>query len=164
MTEFVGRTGSLRLYSYPETRRGGAAVSYARNYATGTKGGSLIGPAGREITWNAIDVGSDPSIDVPITPLSTGVVLVSGVATLLNGTGAPILVTIRVHVDDVAVGAPFAATTVPAGGEMAIPFLAETDVLSLSAHFIQIFVDGDGANLIADGSAVNVQEVPVSTG
>lgn len=164
MSEYVGRTGALRVYSYPETGRGRGAAAFARNFATGTKGAFAIDPAGSNITWNSIDVGTDPSEDVPITPLSTGEVLITGIVTLTNPTGAPILASVTPHVDGSAAGPSFAATTIPAGATVSIPFIAETAILSLSQHLIQIFVDGDGLTTVSDGSTINVQEVSVSTG
>ena len=167
MSEFVGRTGSMRVYSYPEAPRGGAAaLPFARNFATGTKSGAAIGPSGLNIVWNAIDVGTDPSADVPITPLSTGEVLVTGVVTLINNTGGTLLATVTVHLDGSAVPAPISATSIPAGARVSIPFMAETEIISPlnEQHLIQIFVDGDGLDTVADGSVINVQEVPVSTG
>lgn len=166
MTEFVGRTGSMRVYSYPETRRGGSAPeALARNFATGTKGAFDVG-AGIDITWNSIDVGTDPSTDIPITPLSTGQLLISGVVTLTNPTGAPVTATVTPHLDGSAAGPSFAATTIPAGATVSIPFIAETPVISpLNVeHLVQVTVDGNGLTTVSDGSTVNVQEVPVSTG
>ena len=80
MTEFVGRTGSRRVYSYPETPRGGGATAFARNSAVGPLGGTLaITQAGVLIPWGPIEsVGTVPpgTTDVPITPRVTGVVRV----------------------------------------------------------------------------------------
>lgn len=169
MTEFVGRTGSNRVYSYPETRRSGSdpLLAFARNYATGTKGGIEVGALGLEIPWNSVDAGLPPTTaDVPITPVSTGVVLISGDTTINNPTGAPIDVTVTVHVAGSA-GAEFSRTTLAAGATAAIPFLAESIPANTPVGVttqIQVFVDGEGALLVADGSAVSVQEVAVATG
>lgn len=167
MTEFVGRTGSNRTYSYPDTqRRGDPLTAFARNFATGTKGGTEIGPAGLDIVWNAIDVGADPSSDVEITPKSTGELLVTGVITLTNDTGAPIVAAVTVHLDGAAAGPSFSAATIPAGATVSIPFMAETVVISpLNAlHLIQVHIDGEGLTTVLDGSVINVQEVVISTG
>jgi hypothetical protein len=168
MTEFVGRTGSHRVYSYPETRRSSNPLTaFARNYATGSKTGIVIGAGGSNVTWNAVDAGVPPTTaDIPITPIATGIVLVSGVVTIENTTGAPILATVTVHLDDVAVPVPFAATTIPAGATVAIPFLAETEAISplSETHRIQVFVDAEGATILVDGAVANVQEVAVATG
>lgn len=80
MTEFVGRTGSRRVYSYPETPRG-ASAAFARNSAAGPQfdGPLPITQAGVPIPWAAIEsVGTVPpgTTDVPITPRVTGVVRV----------------------------------------------------------------------------------------
>jgi len=168
VSEFVGRTGSMRVYSYPETRRSGSdpLTAFARNFATGTKGSNTVGPDGLDIVWNAIDVGVDPDNDVPITPKATGQLLITGVITLTNGTGAPIDAVVTVHLDGVAAGPSFATMTIPAGATAAIPFMAETEVISPlnEEHLIQVFVDGDGLTTVSDGSVINVQEVVLSTG
>jgi hypothetical protein len=168
MSEFVGRTGSLRVYSYPETRRGGSAEAFARNHATGTKGGVPITVDGVQIPWNAIDVTPDPTPDedVPITPLSTGVVLITGVATVSNTSGAPILVDVRVQIDDTNQVSHF-RTTIPDNSTAAIPFMTESDPIDTPVGVttnIQVLVTGEGALLVADGSVVEVQEVAVATG
>jgi|WetSurMetagenome_2_1015567.scaffolds.fasta_scaffold38239_4 hypothetical protein len=240
MSEFVGRTGSNRVYSYPETPRSGIALTlFARNFATGPKASQAIG-AGINVPWNAIDVtaqkftiaaggttvsiagdqtGSylnadtvtltptapvagapvtktitsaptfaaglttfsiDSAIDatttagtisdnsntnVPITPKSTGVVLISGVVTAINSSGASVNVTATVHVNGDAVPAgTFSSATVPDGGFAAIPFEVEALIPIGATQNIQVFMDGAGAFVEGDGSAINVQEVPVSSG
>ncbi len=54
MSEFVGRTGAQRLYSYPENRRAAALGLFARNFATGPK---ISTEAGEDVLlpWNLID-------------------------------------------------------------------------------------------------------------
>lgn len=165
MSEFVGRTGALRVYSYPEPRRsGGEASAFARNYATGVKSTSI--GAGIQVNWNSIDVGTDPDEDIPITPLLSGVVLVSGVLTVSNPTGAGVLVAINVQLDDASIPIPTASTLIPANSTVAIPFLAETEAISPlnEQHLIQIFVSGSGCTLSSAGCVCNVQEVPAATG
>ena len=56
MTEFVGRAGALRVYSYPETpRRVNPLTAFARNFATGPKNETTIADVEVRIPWNAID-------------------------------------------------------------------------------------------------------------
>lgn len=164
MSEFVGRTGSLRVYSYPEPRRtGDAAPLLARNYATADKS-EAVG-TGIPITWNSIDVGTDPSPDIDITPLSTGQLLVSGVITFQNPTGSPIAASITVDLDS-GPFVPVIVATIPAGFVVAVPFLAETEIISPlnELHRIQVAVTGNGLTVGSNGAVVNVQEVPISTG
>lgn len=166
MTEFVGRTGANRAYSYPETRQAGIAPPpLARNYATGTKGAVGVGAGGLTVVWNAIDVGTDPSTDVPITPLSTGEVLISGVITFQNTTGAPINSSITVQIDG-PIPVPTFVTTIAAGATVSVPFLAQTGIISPlnEQHVVQVFVTGNGLTVTADNSVIDIQEVPVSTG
>lgn len=241
MSEFVGRTGSKRVYSYPENARAAALGLFARNFATGPKVEFTISGSAR-IPWNAIDalgtsssftiaaggvtvsiqgdatglftngnrvivtpttpvaappvntltVASvpvfaagvttfdlsapidvtttggtiDDQTNVPITPRATGVVLVSGVVSIQNGTDAPIAAEITIQVDGASLSVPsFAGIDPLAPGEtVTIPFLAETDIPVGQTHNIEILVTADGADLIADASALSVQEVSVATG
>jgi hypothetical protein len=166
MGEFrIGR--KFARHTYPESPRiGNALTAFARNFATGPKVDTAIG-AGIQVPWNAVDAGTPPTTaDVPITCRSTGIVIVSGVVTISNPSGAPILVTATVQVDGVATTS-FSATTVPAGGEATIPVLAETDPGTTpigATHQIEISIDGNGATIVGDGSSISVQEVSVATG
>ncbi len=70
MTEFVGRTGALRLYSYPENRRAAALGLFARNFATGPKGDTAVEGEGVLIPWNSIDA---LSFTTPFTIAAGGI-------------------------------------------------------------------------------------------
>ncbi len=168
MSEFVGRTGSNRVYSYPETGRGsgGTAPAFARNFASGPKTPQNA-TDGVQISWNSIDVGpSGP--DVLITPLLTGVVLVSGAVVLINGSGSPSSATITVQVNGVDFPIPaLSGITVADGTKVVVPILAElspTETPVGVATPIEIFVLGDGIFIGADGSTLSLQEVSVATG
>lgn len=167
MTEFVGRTGSNRVYSYPETRRGVSPLTaFARNFATGPKAGISIGDPGIQVQWNSIDVGVDPDEDVPITPISTGIVRISGVIAVSNDPGAPVSILVEIQVDDVTLPIPLTLySTVADAGQVAIPFLAEVTLPIGVTSNIQIFVTGDaGTALMQESSSIEVQEVAVATG
>lgn len=164
----VGRTGALRLYHYPEPRFGGAAAALARNYATGPKSSTVVDTDGVEVPWNSIDVGPDGT-DVPITPLSTGVVLVTGVIGVHNGAEATRTISVIVRLDGVDIPTPTSFSDVEITQDLSVPFEAAVEIPIGEQHDIQIFVtaiDEEGADitLIAEGCVVNVQEVPVSTG
>ena len=166
MSEFVGRTGSNRIYSYPEPRRaGGDALPFARNFASGPKTPQLA-TDGVQIQWNSIDVGPDGP-DVPITPLSTGVVLVSGAVTLTN-SGATTSAIIRVRVNGVDFLVPdLVGITVASGTIVVVPILTElspADTPVGVATPIQISVLGDSIFVASEGSTLNLQEVSVATG
>lgn len=243
MSEFIGRTGSHRSYSYPEAPRGGGnpLTAFARNFASGPKTGTDLGAGGVEIPWNSIDALSTPftiaaagvtvsipgdvtavfingekvrvaptvpvstptvlrtivtppvfaagfttfnlsgNIDgsttagfiddqtsVPITPRATGIVLVSGIVTVRNTTGAPIEIQIIVRVDGVNQPVPntLLFTIAATNSKAVIPFMAELAPFSPlnETHFVEIFVTGNGGTLLADSSAIEVQEVSVATG
>jgi hypothetical protein len=168
MSEFVGRTGSNRVYSYPETRRSGDPLTaFARNFATGTKSSAAISGGGIQVPWNAIDVSpGTPSTDVPITPRSTGIVRISGVISVENSSGSPIAVAIvSVQINN-GIALPFSSVVAPLADDEAItiPFLVEVSLPIGVTSNIEIFVSGDNAHLLADGSAIEVQEVSVATG
>ena len=170
MTEFVGRTGALRVYSYPETPRAVSPLAaFARNFATGPKE-ITIGSGGIQIPWNSIDV-PPPSgnVDVPITPRATGVVLISGVVTVQNSSGisADVVVTIQVNGVALPPATFFGIAPLPDGETVTIPFLAETSPTDTPVGVtsnIEIFVVGLNVTLATDDSAVSVQEVSVATG
>jgi len=175
VSEFVGRTGSLRVYSYPEPRFSGNSLPFARNFALGTKTARLA-TDGIQIPWNSIDVppvapitpcGVQGCVDVPITPLSTGIVLVSGTISLVNGGVAPTTVTVTVQVNGVTLPVPSYVTTIVNGARAVIPILAETTPGETPVgvtSFIEIFVIGDTISVEPDGSSLGLQEVSVATG
>jgi hypothetical protein len=239
MTEFVGRTGAQRVYSYPENPRAAALGLFARNFATGPKVSTEISGA-TLIPWNAIDTtakafsiaaggvtvhiagdvtalfnsgdnvsilplvpatlpvvagtiatvpafaggettfdltapidgstlggaienNSTPTVNVPITPRATGVVLVTGVVGIINGSGSPVNASVTVEANGIPVPVvSFAA--IGDGTNVTIPFMAEVFLPIGLTSSIQVSVTGDNADLLADGSAINVQEVSISTG
>lgn len=150
--------------TYPERAGGGGAASaFARNFATGPKGSPATGV---QIQWNSIDVGPDPSGDIPITALSTGIMVISGVIGVSNTSGTLVLVTVAVQVEGVTVTPTF-QVTVPDGSFEAIPFLVETtpaDTPVGVSKLIEVLVTGDGATTPVDSSSISIQEVSVATG
>lgn len=113
------------------------------------------------------------TVDVPITPRTTGIVLVSGVVTFKNKTGAPVdEATIQVAVDGVAQTVPFDLQFGPlaAGDSITLPFMAELLPVPLgpmvvgTKAYIQIIVTGDTLDVLAEDSALEIQEVSFATG
>ena len=125
MGEFrIGR--SHAQHAYPDTRGGSALLLLARNFASGPEAAQAIPEAGAAVVWNAIDAGqAPPSADVPITPRSTGKIIVRGVIVAANASGSDWDVFVELVVDGVVQSPPAVVTTVPAGGNASIPFLAE---------------------------------------
>lgn len=168
MTEFVGRTGAQRAYSYPETRRGGGSESFARNFASGPKEGDTIPIVGSVIVWNAIDAGDDPSTDVPITAAVTGIIRISAVIAVVNPSGTPRNVIAALFVDDVAVPTPSGwGGTVAANGALAFPILAEVETtVGVTSNITVIVTPSVDSVLILseDSSTIDIQEVSVATG
>lgn len=116
-----------------------------------------------DATTTAGTIGS--ATNVPITPKSTGVVLITGVVTANNTSGAPVNVSVNVLINGSAVPAlTFSETTIPDASEASIPFMAEAVIPVGQTQNVEVFVNGTGAFVVGSGSVVNVQEVPASTG
>lgn len=178
MSEFVGRTGSRRVYSYPTPRFTGLVGPFARNFAAGpdNDGGDqplvvfdASNPQNNAIEWALLESGTSPNADVPITPRSSGIIRISGVLTVSNSDAAAHTVQVLVVVNGVAVPAPGAETvTVPATGVVAVPFLTETIPLPLGmAATIEILAvaSADGyLSAVLDSSTLDIQEVAPATG
>lgn len=184
MTEFVGRTGSKRAYSYPETRAGANTLSpFARNYGQGPalESATLVASAGTEIPWSTVDVpGTDPLHDIPITPQSTGNLMVQGVVSLRN-TSEIQAVRVQIQVEiglitptaypiprDEEVEVPLAVEG--AAGVVAVPFSVEIPGQAVGVTtIVRILVtdlDGGGTTVFVtdQSSTCEVQEVAASTG
>jgi hypothetical protein len=170
MTEFVGRTGSKRVYSYPETSRAGRLSSLARNFATGPKINTGVASAGTPIPWNAIDAGAvTPTPNVPITCRSSGFVLLEGVVVVGNSDITDQTVSVQVQIDTVTQPIPLAdQVTVQAGAFASIPVLAELIVAVGTTVTVQLFVSTTAADglvtLSQESSSLSLQEVPPATG
>lgn len=172
MSEFVGRTGSLRVYSYPEAKHSGPGGTFARNFATGPKTDFSFDNTGAVVSWNEIDAGPAAGEDVQITCLSTGIVLIQGVLTVGNSSGDPSEVTVQIGINGISI-LPFPQDerfTVPAGQLKAVPFLVETIAADTpvgtptNINVVLTASSGTTLFLVADSSSVNVQEVSVATG
>jgi hypothetical protein len=160
--KIIGR-GRYASETYPEPRDSSALNTFARNFARGPEGSPATGV---QLLWNSIDVGIDPDEDVPITARSTGILVISGAIGISNNSGAAIIMTVRVQIDDSSIGSSFRAT-VPDASFASIPFLVETTPLDTpvgETHNIQVLVQGDGASTPADESSISIQEVSVATG
>ena len=112
-----------------------------------------------------VDVTSG-TVDVPITPRATGIILVSGVVTFENGSGGPLLATVQVALNGVAQSVPFDLQASLADGDsITIPFMAELLPLTVgTTYYVEIIVTGDGLDLLGEDSALNIQEVTFATG
>ncbi len=173
MTEFIGRTGSKRVYSYPVTPRGASAsgAGFARNFAIGPASPQDVFTTGTAITWQAVDVpGTNPE-DVPITPRSTGNIRVSGVVTVENASVNSDSVTVQLKVNGVLFTFPAPKSSTGQSGEggfIAIPYLVVFKGLSIGVPVVtQLIVtaEADGEITLTTGnSTLNVEEVQNATG
>jgi len=171
------RGRSKTAHAYPETRAGAnsppAPLAFARNFAKGpgTEVSQPVLAAGTQVQWGTIDSPGLNVQDVPITPRSTGVILVSGVVSVNNDSNNTDVVTVQVQVDDVTVTTPAVQQSTGEGGEggfNAIPFNIEIPGLVIGTQVnIQVLVtaQADGEISLNDNdTTVNVQEVAVATG
>lgn len=168
MGEFrIGRKKAKHFY--PERRHGSALFLFARNFATGPKVGTAIAAAGTQLPWNAIDVSPGPADeDVPITPISSGKILLDGDIVVGNADGVTRFVTIQIQVNDVTLLIPAANhVSVEAGGFLSIPILAELTLpVGVTAN-IQILATAevDGQLTFSQlSSSLSLEEVNAATG
>lgn len=169
MTEFVGRTGSRRLYSYPDTPRGLNAASFARNAAIGPDTDPVdISDAGTQVPWAFIESGAPAGVNIPITPRATGRVLISGVLSIANTAEGALDVQVQIQVDGSTITFPLLEkTTIPAGGFGTLPIVAVPPLMTVgTAKNISILVtaSAEGLQLSPESSELNIQEVPLATG
>jgi hypothetical protein len=184
MTEFVGRTGSNRVYSYPETGGRGAATSaLARNFASGPPPSDSpipITTTGDQIVWDFIQSGAPSGIDVPITPHVTGQLLVTVSTTVENSSDAPADLKVQLQVDagagPVTVTPPAdpqdAHTTVEANGSVMVSFTAllpgPPPAFTVGTPIkIEVLLTASADNslvMVAESSTIEIQEVLPATG
>lgn len=174
MTEFVGRTGARRVYSYPERPRGSELALLARNFAAGPSSATDIDIAPTPIPWNIVDVGG-AGTTVPITPRSSGIILISGVISIKSTSGIQESVLVQVVVNGLPLLVPFLQNpTIEANGFISIPFLTELNLATFGsllpvgvAAAVSILVtaaNADTLQLAVDSSSMTIQEVRPATG
>ena len=163
--------GSFRIgrkfaqHVYPEPRRSsGAADPVARNFAT-AKGGELAADD-NTVSWVA-DVPADPVnlTQVPITPILTGVIEISGFVVIVGSAESALEAEILISVDGVEVPATMESEAiVPINGMLAIPYMAQVSGLTLNTTVPVTMVINASVGGSLEGGVMAVQEVPVSTG
>lgn len=171
----VGRTGALRVYKYPERHGSGALTGpFARNFAVGPGSTTDIDVAPTAIPWAAVGVGT-PGINVRITPIATGRVLIEGVIVVKSTSGVQESVLVQPVVNGLPLAFPlFEQPTIEAGGQIAIPVLMEVNALTLGSALpvgvlanVQILLTAsspDVLQMVEESSSLNLQEVPDPTG
>ncbi len=174
MTEFVGRTGALRLYSYPETPRGGAAAALARNAAFGPTNTTPILTSPTSVPWQSLDVGT-AGVTVPITPRVTGVVRIIGVVGVKSSSVIQESLTVHVAVDGELLFIPFdPAPTIEPGGYILIPILTEVNAFTNGAALplnvtatVQVVLTANNPDVLSidpGSSSLDINELLPATG
>lgn len=171
MSEFVGRTGSHRVYSYPDRRGGNPAALFARNFAGGpTLDTEIADGAGTQVPWAVIESGAPASVNVPITPRSTRIILISGVIVVKSSSASTSSITLFVEIDGASTLIPdLERNTISAFGFEAIPFLTENSAFLpigvLANISIRLIASAAGALVFSSlSSTINIQEVLAATG
>ena len=156
-------------HTYPEPR-GSGTTPFARNFAYSQEGQNQPipqDPAEVAVIWDPISSGAPAGTNVPITPVSTGIIRILAVISV-GKTVADGTVTITIHVNGVEIEPPESfRAEIDVDGFAAIPVLAEVSGLPLGVVAnIQIFAtsSGVGAELIEESSSIEVQEVQAATG
>jgi len=168
---------------YPTSRGVGTNNDFARNYATGpTDQTDVVSTGvGTQVPWEIIASGAPAGTAVPITPLSTGIVRISGVLSLKNTSNDPAAagsVEVQVSINNVVLSSPVPIFTntvgIGSGGNTtaleAVPFLIETTAIQTPVGVladVRIHVTANADNLIvilSEGSSLDLQEVSAPTG
>ncbi|SRR5260221_12084520 len=169
MGEFrIGRKHAQ--HSYPNARFTGLIGPFARNYATGpvSPGQTIATTPGAQVVWNFVAVGV-PGANVPITPLNTGYLRITGILTIAN-PGDPAVVQVQVQIGGVSLPIPFEEVVTIANAQtVVIPIFAETTPTNTpvgTTKNIEILLTSSltGPVLIPESSLLDVQEVQVPTG
>jgi hypothetical protein len=172
----VGRTGALRLYKYPESRRGSAALTgpFARNFAAGPADNAVITIAGIDVPWGLIYSSGLAGTNIPITPIATGRIRVSGVLNVKNNSGSNESMTLVIRYGASEFAFPFlqGQTVIGANdGFEVVPFLSETLPgeafpigVTTNVHIFVTSTSDTALELIEANSTIEIQEVAVPTG
>jgi hypothetical protein len=126
------------------------------------------------IPWAVVGVGT-PGINVQITPIATGRVLISGVIIVKSVSGVQESVSVQLVVNGFPLGAPlFEQPTIEAGGQVAIPILMEVNAFTLGSLLpigvlanVQILLTAstvDVLQMVDESSSLDLQEVSAPTG
>jgi len=133
-------------------------------FASGVTTFDLTAPIDGSTVGGTIENASTPTVNVPITPRVTGVVLITGVVGFINGSGGPVNASVTVEANGTPISVPVSFAALGDGTQVTVPFMVEAFLPVGVTSNIQVSVTGDAADLIADGSAINIQEVSVATG
>lgn len=175
MSEFIGRTGSHRVYSYPDRRGGNPAELFARNFAAGPLLDTDIETGeGTPVPWAVIESGAPAGINVPITPRSTGRIRISGAITVKSVVGVATVSLFVQTFDGVTVSTLpiplLEENTISAAGFEVIPFLTENIGGALlpigvpTSIRILLIASESGLSLLSLSSTIDIQEVLAATG
>jgi hypothetical protein len=165
----IGR--KFAQHSYPDPRRS-TTVAFARNSATGPAADQGFDDTGAQVVWDSIESGAVAGVNVPITPLSSGKIHITGVITVKTDNPNSVDVNLTVEVDSLLVPRPAnemvsVSGTGPDMPWAAIPFdvIVNLPVGVTSNIEILMTASADVAiHIEAGSSSISIQEVPPVTG
>ena len=172
MGEFrIGRKSAQHFY--PERARG-TALALARNFASGPEDDTgIVGGGGTQIPWSAIASGAPAGVHVPITPKSTGIILVVAVFTAKNSSSDPVVldtIQLNVQINDVSMTIPATVqhTIVDAQDTQAIQVMAKTSALPIGVtaniSILATQIAGSNLSVLSGTATLELQEVSDATG
>jgi hypothetical protein len=167
MGEFrIGR--AYAKHSYPESRQN-TTVPLARNFAVGPATTTAVTTGGTPVPWSSIESGAPAGVNVPLTPLSSGIIELTGVIEVDNGTESPVVVQVQTALSGPILGLPVNEKVTVQPGFAAIPIVTEWLAalpLGTTVDFqVIVTAASNGAiTLVAGSSSFRVKEVPPATG
>jgi hypothetical protein len=165
MGEFrIGR--KFAQHSYPESRFGDGA--FARNFASGPptgEGPTPIVTTGTPVSWETIESGAPPGVNVPITPHVTGRIRIIATIVVASVAGAG-LVGIGAVIDGTPISTPQSFSAVVALGVVTVSFVLDVAV-GFGPHTVQIRAVAGADNVLVlqpHDSTLDIQELGGTVG
>lgn len=155
--------------TYPQTPHAASALlAFSRNSAIGPELQTNVVAGGTQIPWGFVENGV-PGVNVPVTPKSTGVFLITGSVTLASPDGPAAIAEVAVQINNVIHSNAQATVDAPPSSE-AIPVVFTTQSalpIGVLAN-IQILVTAPGTLdgqivIVPSSSNLSVQEVVVAS-
>lgn len=166
MSEF--RSGNkAKSHPYPATPRASAAAGagpFAENFAIGPGPDVFAAPGGTSIPWTALAVGA-PGVNVPITPLSSGNIIISAVVSLRNvGVADQDDVFVKLQANGVDITGDL-QISMDASQARVVPLLMRiTGALGVPINISAVVTGAADISIDAGNSTLEVHEAPTATG
>lgn len=166
MSEFrIGRKFARHFYPDPPRGNGAPVTPLARNFAYGTSQQVPVPTSDINIDWFSVENTGSSSTDIEITPLSTGIIVVSGVLVIKNGAEIPVdfFPTLSIN----GVHQALSRVRVPGNGHSAVPILRKGFVPVSVTQVVQVLIHASTDTALTIGiqsSTLSVREVTAASG